>query len=447
MRAPAPRILASLHRGLTTLLLVVTAVTLAPVPVRAADGVDKTVLDNGLTVIVRENNVAPVVAVSLLVAMGGRWETTENAGISNFLQAVMVKGTTKRDGSALADAIAALGGKMNAYGETDYSEIRSSALARFWRPLLEFTAEVALQPRLLAGDVSTERDWLLSRLQRRRDNPSARTFDELYALLYGPHPYGRPPLGTPESLARLDHDAIVAWYRAFYRPKAMILAVSGQVKAAEVREEARRLFGGMPGGDGVREPSNPPPAQAARRVVIPQPAQQAQIVVGSLAPAMGDADHAAVKVLSTVLGGGMAGRLFVELRDKRGLAYSATSFYDPVKDPGALVLYLGTAPDNAEKAEQALAREIARIREQPIEGGELSRAKNYLLGKYDMDRRTNERRAWYEAYYTLQRGPDYPARYRRAVEAVTVADVQRVARRYLSTLSTVVLLPPAAPPR
>ena len=425
-----------------------TATMLMPVRASAADGVDKTVLDNGLTVIVRENNVAPVVAVSLLVAMGGRWETADNAGISNFLQAVMVKGTAKRDGAALADAVAALGGKMNAYGETDYSEIRSSALARFWRPLIELTAEVALQPRLLASDVVTERDWLLSRLQRRRDNASARAFDELYMLLYGPHPYGRPPLGTPDSLGRIDHAAVVAWYRAFYRPKAMILAVSGQVNTTEVREEARRLFGAMPAGDGVREPSNPPPAQAARRVVVPQAAQQAQIVVGSLAPGLGDADHAAVKVLSTVMGGGMAGRLFVEIRDKRGLAYAASSYYDPVKEPGALVLYLGTAPDNAEKAEQSLAREIARIQEQPIEAAELARAKNYLLGKYDMDRRTNERRAWYEAYYTLERvDGNYPARYRRAVEAVTVADVQRVARRYLGSLSTVVLRPSAAPAR
>jgi len=379
--------------------------------------------------------------------MGARWETADNSGISNFLQAVMVKGTSKHDGAALADAIAALGGKMNAYGETDYSEIRSSALSRFWRPLLELTAEVALDPRLTPEDVVSERDWLLSRVQRRRDNPSARAFDELYALLYCPHPYGRPPLGTPASLAKIDHAAIVAWYRAFYRPKAMILSVSGQVKASEVREEARRLFGSMPRADGAPQASNPPPAPSARRVVITQPAQQAQIVAGNIAPALDDADHAAVKVLSTVLGGGMAGRLFSEIRDRRGLAYAASSFYDPMKEPGVLVLYLGTAPENVDSAEQALAREIARIRDQPIAPAELARAKNYLLGKYDMDRRTNERRAWYEAYYALENVANYPARYRRAVEAVGVADVQRVARRYLGSYSTVILRAPASPGR
>ena len=169
--------------------------------------------------------------------------------------------------------------------------------------------------------------------------------------------------------------------------------------------------------------------------------------MGGLAPALDEPDHAAVKVLSTVLGGGMAGRLFVELRDKRGLAYSATSFYDPVKEPGALVLYLGTAPENVERAEQGLAREIERIRSEPVEAAELARAKNYLLGKYEMDRRTNERRAWYLAFYELEDvGADYPERYRRDVERVTAADVLRVARRYLSALTTVVLRPPASAP-
>jgi predicted Zn-dependent peptidase len=413
-----------------------------------AEPVHRERLDNGLTVIVRENPLAPVVAVSLFVRMGGRWESARDSGISNFLQAVIVKGTTRRDGAELADAIAGLGGKMNAYGEVDYSEIRGSALARFWRELLGLTAELAREPKLAPSDVDAERDWLLSRVQRRQDNAPARAFDELYALLYDAHPYGRPPMGTRQSLARIDHVALVDWYRSFYRPERMILVVSGQVGIDEVRAEVRRLFGDMVRGGEVTPPSNPRPVPAKRRVVIEQPAQQAQILVGTLAPALDDPDHAAVKVLSTLLGGGMAGRLFVELRDRRGLAYSATSYYDPVKDAGALVLYLGTAPENVERAEVALAGEIERIRSEPVTAAELTRAKNYLLGKYEMDRRTNERRAWYLGFYRLEDvGADYPERYRRDVAAVSAADVQRVAQRYLTGLTTVVLRPPPSPPR
>jgi len=385
----------------------------------AAAEVTEERLANGLTLSVRENPVAPVVAVSLLVKMGTRWEDPASAGISNFVHAVMVKGTARRSGSELAEAVAALGGKISATGDMDHSEIRASALARFWRELLALVAELALEPKLQPAEVDVERGFLLSRIQKRRDNAPARAFDELYAALYAPHPYALPVLGTPESLARIDHAAIVAAYREGYRPARMILAVSGQVGAPEVLVEARRLFGGLPGGAAPAEPASPRPAGAGRRVEIEMPAQQSQI-----------------------LGGGMAGRLFVELRDKRGLAYTATSYYDPVRGPGALVLYLGTAPENAARAEEALRREVERIQREAIGAEELRRAKGYLLGRYVMDRRTNERQAWYLAFYELEgQGRDYPARYRGAVEAVTASDVQRVARQYLSTVTTVILGP------
>src|SRR5439155_1649961 len=156
-------------------------------------------LDNGVTVLVRENPLAPVVAVALLVRMGTRWERAENDGISNFVHAVMVKGTARRSGADLAEAVAGLGGKLTASGEVDYSGIQASALARFWRELIGLTAEVALTPKLEPADVDGERDWLLSRIQRQRDNPVARTFDELYAAACGFHPYGLPTLGTPRS--------------------------------------------------------------------------------------------------------------------------------------------------------------------------------------------------------------------------------------------------------
>lgn len=400
-------------------------------------------LANGFTVIVRENPLAPVVAIELMVKVGTRWERQDRAGTSNFLHAVMVKGTTKRSGAQLAEEVAAMGGKISASGDIDYSEIRSSALARFWKPLLGLTAELALTPQLASEEVATERDWLLSRIQRRRDNAPSRVFDELYAALYGPHPYAIPALGTAESLARIDHAALIAYYRAYYRPERMVLAVSGQVVGADVMAEARRLFGGMPGGAAAPDPVLPAPVPAGRRIVIEQAAQQTQIVVGAIAPDLEQPDHAAVKVLSTVLGGGMAGRLFVELRDRRGLAYTATSFYEPVRAPGALILYLGSAPENAAKAEEGLRQEIQRIRTSPVGDEELRRAKNYLLGRYEMDRRTNERQAWYLGFYTVEGvGLDYPARYRRAVEAVTAADVQRIAQTYLGTLTTVVLQPP-----
>jgi zinc protease len=420
-------------------MLVASGPALAQAP---AETVRSVRLDNGFTVLVRENPVAPVVAVALLVRMGSRWEAPANAGISNFTHAVMVKGTTKRSGSDLAETVALLGGKIAAAGDVDYSGIQGTALARYWRELLEITAEMALSPRLAPEDVPREREWLTSRIQRRRDNAPSRAFDELYAALYGSHPYGLRSLGTRESLDRIDHAAIVAWYRAFYRPERMTLAVSGQVSASEVIAEAQRLFGAQPTGTPTPDPPVPPPRAPAGRRVIQQEAQQTQILVGGLAPSLDHPDHAAVKVLSTILGGGMAGRLFVELRDKSALAYTAASYYDPVHESGALILYLGTAPQNAARAESALMREVARVRDEPVPADELARAKGYLLGRYAMDRRTNERIAWYLAFYAVEGvGLEYPARYRARVEAVTAADIQRVARTYLASPTILILGP------
>ena len=438
-----------MRRSIRSTAAVVIAVLVAAMigraaPAIATEDVTRERLDNGVTVLVRENPLAPVVAVALLVRMGTRWERAENAGISNFVHAVMVKGTARRSGADLAEAVAGLGGKLIASGEVDYSGIQASALARFWRELLGLTAEVALTPKLEPADVDGERDWLLSRIQRQRDNPVARTFDELYAAAYGFHPYGLPTLGTPESLKRIDHAAIVAWYRQFYRPERIVLAVSGQVRSADVVAEARKLFGGLPRGGELAEPRNGTPASGARRLVIEQPAQQAQIAAGGLAPALADADHAAVKVLATVLGGGMAGRLFAELRDKEALAYTANAFYEPVREPGLLVLYLGTAPQNVARAEPALQREIERVRTQPVSADELRRAQGFLLGNYSMDRRTNARQAWYLAFYEIEGvGGDFPERYRAAVQAVTAADLMRVAQRYLGAPTIVILRPPA----
>ena len=438
-----------MRRSIRSTAAVVIAILVAAMigraaPAIATEDVTRERLDNGVTVLVRENPLAPVVAVALLVRMGTRWERAENAGISNFVHAVMVKGTARRSGADLAEAVAGLGGKLIASGEVDYSGIQASALARFWRELLGLTAEVALTPKLEPADVDGERDWLLSRIQRQRDNRVARTFDELYAAAYGFHPYGLPTLGTPESLKRIDHAAIVAWYRQFYRPERIVLAVSGQVRSADVVAEARKLFGGLPRGGELAEPRNGTPASGARRLVIEQPAQQAQIAAGGLAPALADADHAAVKVLATVLGGGMAGRLFAELRDKEALAYTANAFYEPVREPGLLVLYLGTAPQNVARAEPALRREIERVRTQPVSADELRRAQGFLLGNYSMDRRTNARQAWYLAFYEIEGvGDDFPERYRAAVQAVTAADLMRVAQRYLGAPTIVILRPPA----
>ena len=167
------------------------------------------------------------------------------------------------------------------------------------------------------------------------------------------------------------------------------------------------------------------------------------MLVGYLGPSLLEPDYAAARVLATVMGGGMSGRLFRELRDQRGLAYSVGMLGSFRTGPSFLVSYLGTAPANAEAAEAGMLAEIERVRGESVTARELARAKAYLLGTLAMDRRTSTRHAWYMAFFeVIGAGWDFPERYARAVEAVTPADVARVAQRYLTRPTVIVLQPP-----
>ncbi len=433
-----------MRAGLLALGLAALAVSQATAAESTAGNVTRTRLANGLTVLVRENPVAPVVAISLQVKMGNRWETRANAGISNLVQLMLVRGTTRLTGTQIVEAADRMGGSIDATGDVDASEISATALARYWAEILDLVADVALHPSVPQGTFEAVRDFLLRQIRNRGDKPYDVAVDTLTAKIYGPNPYAWDPIGLKESLERIDHDALLAHYRRHYVPGGMVLAVSGQVKSAEVLAQAQRLFGAMPAGSApVAEPPKAP-APAASRDALTIPGAQAQIVMGRLAPSLTDPDFPAVKVLSSILGGGMAGRFFSDLRDKQGLAYTTATQFASRVDQSFFLALLGTAPANVAKAEAALTGQLERIQREPVSDEELRVGKAYLLGNLEMDRRTNARQAWYLAFYEVAgAGYEFLDRYVARARQVTAAEVQRAAQRYLSPHRAVIVEPPA----
>ena len=411
----------------------------------AAPEVARHVLPNGLIVLVREDPSVGVMGASLMVRGGALFEAPDEAGVTNFVHRVMLRGTRRYNAVQLTQAIEDLGGSLDASGDVEYAEVRGTALGRNWETLLTLIAEVALRPTFPSEEIERERRLILSAIQSRGDTPFQRAFDAMLTDLYGRHGYGWPNLGTRESLARLDRAALEARYAAIYRPDRMVLAVSGQVPRDRVIRVAERLFRGMPTVAAAKPSApTPPPPRAARRVVE-RPAQQAQVMVGYIGPGLTDPEYPAVRVLGTILGGGMSGRLFTELRDRRGLAYQVGVLGTYRTGPSFLLTYMGTAPANVEASEAGVLAEIDRIRGEQVNERELARAKAFLLGNLTMDRRTTARDAWYLAFFeVVGAGWNFPERYARAVEAVTAADVGRVAQRYLAGPTVVVLQPPKA---
>lgn len=406
------------------------------------------VLPNGLIVLVRSDASVGVVAASLQVRAGSLFETAETAGITNFLHRVMLRGTKRYTAVQLTEAIEDLGGSLDASGDVEYGEVRGTGLARNWEPLLRLIAEVALRPTLPAEEIERERRLIQSALQTRGDTPFQRAFDVVLHDLYGPHPYSWPSVGRRESIDQISRASLQAHYASIYRPDRMVLAVSGNVAADKVVRAAERLFRDMPAATTPVQVGAVEATPRAERRLVERPVQQAQVLVGYLGPSLVEPDYAALRVLGTVLGGGMSGRLFRELRDRRGLAYSVGVLGSFRTGPSFLVTYLGTAPPNAEAAEAGVLTEIDRVRAEGITETELGRAKAYLLGNLAMDRRTSARHAWYLAFFeVIGAGWDFPDRYARAVEAVTTADVARAAQRYLTRPTIVVLQPPREPGR
>ena len=416
---------------------------LAPAAAAAQSaGVTRTKLPNGLTVLVRENPAAPVVAYSLMVKMGTRTETPDTAGISNLLQLMLVRGTEKMNGEQIAEAADRMGGSIDAYGDADYSEITATALSRNWQEMLDLVADVALRPSMPEGTVQAVRDFIVRQIRNRGDKPFDVASDKMRAALFGSNPYAWDPLGRRESVEKVGREGLLAYYRRSYVPGQMVLAVSGDVKAAEVVAQIQRIFGPMPAGPSSSPAVPAPPPMSGSREDFIVPGAQAQILMAAIAPAFTHPDHPPLKVLTAVLGGGMASRFFSELRDQQALAYTTLAQYPSRVDASAFVAILGTAPENVPKAAPALVQQLERIRTQQASADEVAVARAYVIGSQAMDRRTNARQAWYLAFYEIAGvGYEFLDRYAADVKKVTPADVQRVAQKYLSVLRTVIVQP------
>jgi len=286
------------------------------------------------------------------------------------------------------------------------------------------------------------RDFIVRQIRNRGEKPFDVASDKMRAALFGANPYAWDPLGRRESVEKLDRAALLAYYKRYYVPGQMVLAVSGDVRPAEVVAQVQRIFGGMSAGKVELPPAPAPPPMAATRDVVVVPGAQSQILMGALAPPFTHPDHPPLKVLTAVLGGGMASRFFSELRDQQALAYTTLAQYPSRVDTSAFVGILGTAPENVAKAEPALAEQLERIRSRQASAEEVAVARAYVLGSQAMDRRTNARQAWYLAFYEVAGvGYEFLDRYAADVKKVMPADVQRVAQKYLGVLRTVIVQP------
>jgi zinc protease len=414
------------------------------VPARRTDAdreIHSYALHGGARLVVLPRHETPVVAVRAAFLGGLLAEDEAHAGITSFLTSMWLRGTRGHSSADFARAIESLAAEIEGFSGRNSLGLTLDCLSDRLEPTLDLYGEVLLEPAFAPDEVEKERRDTLAAFERREDRLGARVFDLFQEALYGSHPYRFPVLGTPEAVARLDTESLVAHQRRLVHAPNLVLSAVGDVDpdtiAAALGARLADLSTGpfAPPGPG----SFTPPTQPCERV-LHKDRSQAHLVIGFAGLTVDDPDREALEVIVQLLAG-QSGRLFLELRDRRGLAYSVSAANVEGIAPGYFATYIGTSPEKLDEARAGMLDELARLLDGPPSEEELEAARRHLVGSFAIDQQRSSSRATHLALDVLYGvGIDAHRRYPERVRAVTKDDVLRVARRVVDLGRAVVAI-------
>ena len=400
-----------------------------------------TQLDNGLRVVTQRMPEVRSVTFGVEVGTGSRDEPAAIAGASHFLEHLLFKGTEERTGREISEAVDAAGGDMNACTAREQTSFYIRLLADDAALGLDLLCDTVLHPTLTADDVAIERQVILEEILQHDDDPGD-VVHELWAdAVFADHPLGRDPLGSEASVASTTAEDVRDFFRSHYRPGNMVVAGAGLLDHDEVVAAVEARFAGAEGG-------GPPPRIAPGEhqeplVVDEDDTEQVHLVLGLRGVACGDDDRHALAVLEHTLGGGLSSRLWQQVREERGLAYSVYSFRSQYQETGTLGVYAGTAPGNLDEVLALVNAELDALAAEGITERELQVAVGHLVGEMALSLEDSGSRMSRIARSVLVHGrvrtfDEVVARLR----SVTLADVAAVAERILARPRTLTLVGP-----
>jgi predicted Zn-dependent peptidase len=392
----------------------------------------RTVLPNGIRVLVSEMPETRSVSITMYVGVGSRAESRANAGTSHFLEHMLFKGTAKRPTAAeISWAVEALGGFVNASTDREVTSFSSRVPARHYAVALDVIADMIRAPLLRAADLEMERNVVVEEIRMYKDQPQDRVHTLIDELLYPSHPLGWEIAGREPVVRAMTAEGLRAFMDAGYAPGRMVIALAGKLNAAEATQAVGEHLGHLAARPGLPFAKAPKPSRTRSRVRA-RVGKQVHLCIGWRGVPQRHADKWTLDMLNAVLGEGMSSRLFLEIREKRALAYDVHSYEANYSDVGHLVIYAGVAPDKVQEASTAALREVARLREEPVGENELERVRDFVKGRIEL--RLEDTRgvagwlAGQEMFYDRIRTVDEIC---AIVDGIGPADLQRVARQYL----------------
>lgn len=415
----------------------------APAPLRrlAFPGFVTGRLPNGVDFIVVENREQPVVTVTLAVPAGSAYEPADKVGLAELVAGLVTKGTETRTADQISAEVEGAGGRIGASAGDDFLFINVSALAENLAQAVNVLADIVIHANFPEREVELARTRELSGLQLSLSQPATiarRIFDK---AVYGDHPYGRS--ATAASLRAITRDDVVRFYGERMKPAGALLVIAGDVQPPAVRQLAQQALAGWTGAPpaAAAMPAVPVPA-ATEIILVHKPgAVQSNIVAGFPFITPRDPAYYPLTVMNRVLGGGADSRLFMILREQRGWTYGAYSGFSRPRGVGAFTATAEVRTAVTDSALGELLRQLTRIRAEPPADSEIAAAKNYLVGRFPLSIETPEQIAGAVANARLLGLPDdYVIRYRERLSAVTKAQIQGAAQRYLTTDHMVVVV-------
>jgi predicted Zn-dependent peptidase len=390
-------------------------------------------LENGLTVILMEYRKVPVVCLRLVTRGGSAQDPEGLEGVASLTTALMREGTVTRTSSEIADAIDFIGGSLSVSAGLEYCAANAEVLAKDLDTGLNLFADVILHPSFPDEEIERQRKQYLASLDAVKENPGSIASISFRRNVYGAHPYGRQSFGTKSSLERMVTKDIRDFYARVFVPDNATLVVVGDFHEAEMLEKVRSTFGAWPRGGMVELALSPPSIVQGRKVVlVDKPdATQTQIRVGNIGVDIKHPDYVAIAVANTIFGGGFTSRLNDELRVKRSLTYGAGSGFTAYLAGGTYSISTFTKNETIRETIDVILEELRKFRDKGATRDEWKKAHNYMAGEFARSLQTPEALAARMTDIELYGFPkDHLETYIKRINAVSLADVQRVAQKY-----------------
>lgn len=403
--------------------------------------IEKHVFKNGLTVLLKRNTYFPLVSIQLALKGGLREETEENNGISKITSMVWLKGTKSKTSQEISTLTEESGMSLNSFSGKNSMGLSMNCLSEDVLTAVNILEDVVKNPVFPDSEVAQAKLLMAADLKERDDNIGRYTGKTMRELLFQTHPYRLDEVGTPESLAGINREHIVDFYKKYVQPSNLVLSIMGDFDSTQILDALKKKFELMPDHPVTFKNFSEESILQPREKTITMKKEQAMVMLGFHAPNLFSQDRYGVEVLTNILGSSFSGRLFAKIREELGKAYTLGGNYVPGIDAGFVYFYVLTTNENTEKVVGLLKSEIQNIQNEPVSDQELRDIQSYLKGNYKDDLQTNAALNFIvslDELYGL--GFNEYQHYAEHIDQVSSGDMKRLAQTYLDLSKSVVVV-------